>query len=164
MLCRGIVTVEIHKFLCWRPGTRVSLMDISNSKVQTDKGSKSALGDFVKYLSVTTLTVRIMDAENCLCTYSSYLATYLHCMTTNTEHTRPVFDNRSTLPFCCVFRFITSYSASDYPLSFKLRQLMFFQAKVQSKDKRLSILAEKCLATPTSDHKNSKKHFIMDNG
>ncbi|CAH3026059.1 unnamed protein product, partial [Porites evermanni] len=61
-------------------------------------------------------------------------------------------------------RFITSYSANDYPLSFKLRQLMFFQAKVQSKDKRLSILAEKCFATPTSDQKNSKKHFIMDNG
>ncbi|CAH3173409.1 unnamed protein product [Porites lobata] len=61
-------------------------------------------------------------------------------------------------------RFVKSYSASDYPLSFKLRQLMFFQAKVQSKDKRLSILAKKCFATPTPDQKNPKKHFIMDNG
>lgn len=62
------------------------------------------------------------------------------------------------------FRFTMSYGPSDFPVSLKLRQQMFVQGKVDSNDKRLSIMAETCFATPTPDENDVKRHDIISNG
>ena len=41
---------------------------------------------------------------------------------------------------------------------------MYLQGKVDSNDKQLSILAEKCFATPTPDEENPKRHEILSDG
>ncbi|KAL9966600.1 hypothetical protein ACROYT_G024702 [Oculina patagonica] len=61
-------------------------------------------------------------------------------------------------------RFASSFSRSDFPLSLKLRQHIFLQAQVDSNDKRLSIMAETCFATPTPDENDPKRHDILKGG
>ncbi|XP_078375736.1 uncharacterized protein LOC144659170 [Oculina patagonica] len=60
--------------------------------------------------------------------------------------------------------FTTPYSQGEFPVSLKLRQQIFVQGKVDSIDKRLSIMAEKCFATPTPDENDPKKHDILIDG
>lgn len=63
-----------------------------------------------------------------------------------------------------LFRFNASYGRSNFPVSLKLRQQMFVQAKVDSNDKHLSIMAEQCFATPTPDEDDLKRHDILVDG
>ena len=46
----------------------------------------------------------------------------------------------------------------------KLRQDLYFQASVKSKDKRLSVLAEKCYATPSQDRVHATKYYLIKDG
>ena len=63
--------------------------------------------------------------------------------------------------FC---RYETVYSQDDFPVSLKLRQQIYLQAKVDSDDKTLGILADKCFATPTPNENDPKKYLILKNG
>ena len=63
--------------------------------------------------------------------------------------------------FC---RFTTAYESDDFPISLKLRQSMFVQGRVDSKDKKLSILLKKCFATPTANENDATKHNIISDG
>lgn len=64
----------------------------------------------------------------------------------------------------CFPRFKTAYTESDYPVQVKLRQDLYFQVSVKSKDKRLSVLAENCYATPTQDHLQAVKYHLIKDG
>ena len=63
--------------------------------------------------------------------------------------------------FC---RFTTPYKSDDFPISLKLRQSMFVQGRVDSKNKKLSILLENCFATPTANESDATKHEIISDG
>ena len=61
-------------------------------------------------------------------------------------------------------RFTTANAESDYPVQVKLRQDLYFQASVKSKDKRLSVLAEHCYATPYQNRIRTTKYNLIRNG
>ena len=69
------------------------------------------------------------------------------------------------LKFCLflffVNRFATAYTQSDYPVEVKLRQYLYFQASVKSKDKTLSVLTEYCYATPSQDRNHAAKYYLI---
>ena len=46
----------------------------------------------------------------------------------------------------------------------KLRQDLYFQASVKSKDKTLSVLGENCLATPTQDRERDTSYPLIADG
>ncbi|CAH3173407.1 unnamed protein product [Porites lobata] len=60
--------------------------------------------------------------------------------------------------------FEAAYTQSDYPVEVKLRQYLFFQASVKTKDKTLSVLAENCYATPSQDREHDDKYHLIKNG
>ncbi|CAH3144673.1 unnamed protein product [Porites lobata] len=61
-------------------------------------------------------------------------------------------------------RYLTAYTQEDFPLQLKLRQNVNLEAKVESKDKRLSVLPDTCYATPTSSQNDAKRVLILKNG
>ena len=52
-------------------------------------------------------------------------------------------------------RFVSPYTKDDFPVAVLLRKRLFFEASVTSSDKKLSIIADRCYATPTQDQQNS---------
>jgi len=55
----------------------------------------------------------------------------------------------------------TAYGLAEFSLSLKLRRQMYLQARVDSIDKRLTVMAEKCFATLTPNENDAKKaHHI----
>ena len=60
--------------------------------------------------------------------------------------------------------FEAAYTQSDFPVEVKLRQYLFFQASVKTKDKTLSVLAENCYATPSQDREHDDKYHLIKNG
>ena len=66
--------------------------------------------------------------------------------------------------FIFIIRFASAYNQSDYPVEVKLRQYLYFQASVKSKDKTLSALAENCYATPAQDRNHATKYYILKDG
>ena len=61
-------------------------------------------------------------------------------------------------------RFKSRYTEKDYPVQVKLRQDLYFEASVKSKDKTLSVLGENCVATPTQDSKYATSYPLITNG
>ena len=61
-------------------------------------------------------------------------------------------------------RFKSRYTEKDYPVQVKLRQDLYFEASVKSKDKTLSVLSENCVATPTQDSKHATSYPLITNG
>ncbi|KAL9968065.1 hypothetical protein ACROYT_G026392 [Oculina patagonica] len=61
-------------------------------------------------------------------------------------------------------RFVSPYTKDDFPVAVVLRKLLFFEVSVTSGDKQLSIIAERCFATPTQDHKNPLKYEFITKG
>ena len=61
-------------------------------------------------------------------------------------------------------RFTSAYTQSDFPVQVKLRQDLYFQASVKSKDKHLSVLAENCYATPSQDRQHVTKYHLIKDG
>jgi len=61
-------------------------------------------------------------------------------------------------------KFVTAYTQRDYPVEVKLRQYLYFQASVKSKDKTLSSLAENCYATPAQDRNHATKYYLIKDG
>ena len=63
-----------------------------------------------------------------------------------------------------IFSFEAVYTQSNYPVEVKLRQYLFFQASVKTKDKTLSVLAENCYATPSQDRQHDDKYHLIKEG
>ena len=61
-------------------------------------------------------------------------------------------------------RFVSPYMKDDFPVAVVLRKLLFFEVSVISDDKKLSIKADRCYATPTQDQKNSLKYEFIRKG
>ena len=66
-------------------------------------------------------------------------------------------------------RFVSPYMKDDFPVDVLLRKPLFFEVSVTSTDKKLSIMADRCYATPTQDEKSAvnyefiKKGYVKDN-
>jgi len=58
-------------------------------------------------------------------------------------------------------RFMSPYMKDDFPVAVVLRKLLFFEVSVTSGDKQLSIIADRCFATPTQDQKNPLKYEFI---
>ena len=61
-------------------------------------------------------------------------------------------------------RFASHYTKDDFPVAVVLRKLLFFEVSVTSSDKQLSIIADRCYATPTQDHTNPLKYAFIREG
>jgi len=61
-------------------------------------------------------------------------------------------------------RFVSPYLKNDFPVAVVLRKLLFFEVSVTSDDKQLSIMADRCYATPTQDQKNPLKYEFITKG
>lgn len=61
-------------------------------------------------------------------------------------------------------RFTSPYTNGDFPVSVALFKLLFFEVSVTSDDKQLSIVADRCYATPTQDLKNPLKYEFIKKG
>ena len=61
-------------------------------------------------------------------------------------------------------RFVSPYTKDDFPVAVVLRKLLFFEVSVTSSDKQLSIIADRCYATPTQDHTNPFKYEFIGEG
>ncbi|XP_078377858.1 ZP domain-containing protein-like, partial [Oculina patagonica] len=57
--------------------------------------------------------------------------------------------------------FLNSYTMNDFPVAVELRALLFIEVSVTSSDKQLSIVADRCYATPTRDRKNPLKYEFI---
>ena len=60
--------------------------------------------------------------------------------------------------------FLSPYTKGDFPVDVLLRKRLFFEVSVVSKDKHLSIRADRCFATPTQARKNPLKYEFIKNG
>ena len=60
--------------------------------------------------------------------------------------------------------FTRAYEEDDFPVSVVLRKLLFFEVSVTSDDKQLSIIADRCYATPTLDRRNPLKYEFISEG
>jgi len=61
-------------------------------------------------------------------------------------------------------RFVSPYVKGDFPVAVVLRKRLFFEVSVTSGDRQLSIIANRCLATPTQDQKNPLKYEFITKG
>ena len=61
-------------------------------------------------------------------------------------------------------RFVSPYTKDDFPVAVVLGELLFFEIPLRSSDKNLSIIADRCFATPTRDQKNSLKYEFIRKG
>ena len=61
-------------------------------------------------------------------------------------------------------RFVSPYMKDDFPVDVLLRKPLFFEVSVTSTDEKLSILADRCYATPTQYGKSSVKHEFIKKG
>lgn len=61
-------------------------------------------------------------------------------------------------------RFVSPYMKDDFPVALALRKLLFFEVSVTSSDKRLSIVADRCYATPTENEQNRLKYEFITKG
>ncbi|PFX22810.1 Oncoprotein-induced transcript 3 protein [Stylophora pistillata] len=61
-------------------------------------------------------------------------------------------------------RFVSPYTNDDFPVDVMLRKLLYFEVSVTSSDKKLSIMADRCYATPTQNGKNSLKYEFIKKG
>ena len=61
-------------------------------------------------------------------------------------------------------RFVIPYMKNDFPVAVVLRKLLFFEVSVKSEGKQLSIIADRCYATPNQDQSNPLKYNFITNG
>ncbi|XP_066029404.1 ZP domain-containing protein [Pocillopora verrucosa] len=61
-------------------------------------------------------------------------------------------------------RFVSPYMKDDFPIGVVLRERLFFEVLVTSDDKQLSIIADRCFATPTQDQSNPLKYGFIKKG
>ncbi|EDO37019.1 predicted protein [Nematostella vectensis] len=63
-------------------------------------------------------------------------------------------------------RFRSAYTWDDYPVNVHLRQRLFFEVSLETKEKDLAVFADNCCSTPTRDHEQSRylRHTFLHNG
>ena len=61
-------------------------------------------------------------------------------------------------------RFVSPYMKDDFPIGVVLRERLYFEVLVTSDDKQLSIIADRCFATPTQDQSNPLKNGFINKG
>ncbi|XP_022796952.1 uncharacterized protein LOC111335334 [Stylophora pistillata] len=61
-------------------------------------------------------------------------------------------------------RFVKPYLKNDFPVAVRLHRRLFFEVSTATNDKKLSIRADQCYATPTQDQKNSLKYEFIKKG
>ena len=61
-------------------------------------------------------------------------------------------------------KFVSPYKQDDFPVAVELRKLLFFEVSVTSSDKQLSIIADRCYASPTQDQNSPLKYEFIKNG
>ncbi|RMX43597.1 hypothetical protein pdam_00020598, partial [Pocillopora damicornis] len=61
-------------------------------------------------------------------------------------------------------RFVSPYMKDDFPIGVVLRERLYFEVLVTSDDKQLSIIADRCFATPTQDQSNPLKYGFIKKG
>ncbi|XP_066029720.1 uncharacterized protein [Pocillopora verrucosa] len=60
--------------------------------------------------------------------------------------------------------FVNSYTKVDFPVAVELHRRLYFEVSVATDDKKLSVRADRCYATPTRDQKNSLKYEFIKKG
>ncbi|XP_078343446.1 ZP domain-containing protein-like [Oculina patagonica] len=60
--------------------------------------------------------------------------------------------------------FVKPYTENDFPVVVELGTLLFFEVSVTSSDKQLSIISDRCYATPTRNRENPSKYELITNG
>ena len=60
--------------------------------------------------------------------------------------------------------FVNPYTKDDFPVAVELRTRLFFEVSVMSSDRQLSIVADRCYATPTGDRKNPLRFEFISEG
>ena len=60
--------------------------------------------------------------------------------------------------------FVSPYMKDDFPVAVVLRKRLFFEVSVTSTDRQLSILADRCYATPNQDRTNPVKYEFIREG
>ena len=58
----------------------------------------------------------------------------------------------------------SKFSREDFPVSVSVRKRIYFQLIVETNDKKLSMMAEECFATPTQDRNNKIRYQIIKDG
>jgi hypothetical protein len=61
-------------------------------------------------------------------------------------------------------RYVSAYTAKDFPVNVVIRKRLYFQVNVKSSDKDLSVLAQDCYGTPTQNQNDRMKFFFIQNG
>ena len=61
-------------------------------------------------------------------------------------------------------RLVSPYTKDDFPVAVELRTRLFFGVSVTSSDKQLSIIADRCYATPTNNRKSPLKYEFITQG
>ena len=60
--------------------------------------------------------------------------------------------------------FLSPYLKNDFPVALVLRKRLFLEVSVTSSDKELSIIADRCYATPTQNQHNRLKYEFISKG
>ena len=60
--------------------------------------------------------------------------------------------------------FVNPYTKVDFPVAVELHRRLYFEVSVATDDKKLSVRADRCYATPTQDQKNSLKYEFIKKG
>lgn len=58
----------------------------------------------------------------------------------------------------------TSFGIVDFPLRVTVNRPLFVQVTIDSPDKRLTVMAERCYATPTQDPRHVMQYDIITAG
>jgi type IV secretory pathway TraG/TraD family ATPase VirD4 len=61
-------------------------------------------------------------------------------------------------------RYVSAYTANDFPINVVLRKRLYFQVNVKSSDSGLSVLAQDCYGTPTQNQNDRLKFSVIKNG
>ena len=66
--------------------------------------------------------------------------------------------------FHMYFRFRNPVSPDDFPVMVYIRERLYFRVHVDTEDKRLSILALNCFATPSQDRSSRPRYVVIRDG
>ena len=61
-------------------------------------------------------------------------------------------------------RFVSPYMKDDFPVAVVLGKRLFFEVSVTSSDKQLSIIADRCFATPNQNQKKPLSTSSLQKG
>lgn len=60
--------------------------------------------------------------------------------------------------------FSLAYGVGDFPLKVTVNRPLYVQVSIDSPDKRLSVMADRCYATPTQNPDHATQYDIINDG